>query len=126
MILDVDTTTQTESVNVEVDGFGQVLKRWDLADIISAAMRAGGDNPSLFVAAAPNDWFHNNAVAYRSSDNSLLVSSRENFVICIDYDTGAINLGDPTSNGISFIYCAPMRDIALKPSSDRSARFRQL
>ncbi len=104
MILDVDTTTQTESVNLEVDKAGTVLKTWNLADIITAAMTAGGDNASLFVHPAPTDWFHNNATAYRASDNSLIVSSRENFVIALDYDSGAIKwlLGDPTKHWHQF------------------------
>ncbi|MGB9475035.1 MAG: aryl-sulfate sulfotransferase [Candidatus Udaeobacter sp.] len=104
MILDVDTVDRTESVNLEVDASGNVLRTWNLADIISAAMIAGGDDPSLFVFPAPNDWFHNNATAYRSSDNSLIVSSRENFVIALDYDSGTIKwiLGDPTKHWYEF------------------------
>jgi hypothetical protein len=104
IILDVDTADQTESVNLEVDAAGNVLRTWKLADIISAAMIAGGDDPSLFVFPAPNDWFHNNACAYRSSDNSLIVSSRENFVIALDYDSGNIKwiLGDPTKHWYEF------------------------
>jgi arylsulfate sulfotransferase len=104
MILDVDTVDQTESVNLEVDATGNVLRTWNLADIISAAMIAGGDDPSEFVYPAPIDWFHNNACAYRSSDNSLIVSSRENFVIAIDYDSGMIKwiLGDPTKHWYEF------------------------
>ena len=103
-IMDVDTTDWTECVNIEVDAFGNVLKTWNLADIITAAMIAGGDDPNLFVAPAPNDWFHNNATAYRSSDNSLIVSSRENFVIALDYDSSAIKwiLGDPTKHWYEF------------------------
>jgi arylsulfate sulfotransferase len=104
MILDVDTVDQTESVNLEVNAAGNVLRTWKLADIIGAAMIAGGDDPSLFVFPAPNDWFHNNACAYRSSDNSLIVSSRENFVIALDYDSGNIKwiLGDPTKHWYEF------------------------
>lgn len=104
MILDVDTIDQTESVNLEVDAAGNVLRIWNLADIISAAMIAGGDDPSEFVYPAPTDWFHNNTCAYRSSDDSLIVSSRENFVIAIDYDSGAIKwiLGDPTKHWYEF------------------------
>jgi arylsulfate sulfotransferase len=104
MVLDVDTVNQTESVNLEVDAAGNVLRSWNLADIISAAMIAGGDDPSQFVYPAPIDWFHNNASAYRSSDNSLIVSSRENFVIAIDYDSGTIRwiLGDPTKHWYEF------------------------
>src|SRR4029077_4464461 len=90
IILDANTTSFSESVNIEVDASGNVLKTWNLAAIISAAMSAGGDDPSQFVYPAPNDWFHNNSVAYNRADDSLIVSSRENFLICIDYQTGAI------------------------------------
>jgi arylsulfate sulfotransferase len=104
LIIDVDTNAWTESVDIEVDAAGNVLKTWNLADIISAAMIAGGDDPTKFVHPAPIDWFHNNATAYRPSDNSLIVSSRENFVISIDYDSGAIKwiLGDPTKHWHQF------------------------
>jgi len=78
-----------------------------MVDIITAAMKAGGDDPTLFVhplAPFPGDWFHNNAVAYNRADDSLLVSSRENFVICLDYKTSAIKwiLGDPTKQWFQF------------------------
>ena len=98
MILDAHTTSFYGCVNIEVDASGNVLKTWNWAEIISAAMRAGGDDPSRFVYPTPNDWFHNNAVAYNRADNSLMVSSRDNFLICVDYDTAEIKwiLGDPT------------------------------
>jgi arylsulfate sulfotransferase len=104
IILDADTTTHLESVSIEVDASGRILKTWDMAHIISAAMIAGGDDPSQFVYAAPNDWFHNNSVAYNRADDSLIVSSRENFLICLDYETGAIKwiLGDPTKKWHQF------------------------
>ena len=43
-------------------------------------------------------------MAYNRADNSLIVSSRENFLICIDYETGAIRwiLGDPTKKWYQF------------------------
>ncbi len=99
LILDVNSEKYIASVHLEVDGnTGAILKRWNLAKIISAAMIAGGDDPTGFVREANGrydfqafqDWTHNNAVTYRSSDNSIIISSRENFVICIDYDTSAI------------------------------------
>ena len=101
IILDVDTTTYFESTLIEVGVSGRVLKTWNMANIIRAAMIAGGDDPSQFVYPAPNDWFHNNSVAYNRADDSLIVSSRENFLICLDYDTGLIKwiLGDPTKSG---------------------------
>jgi len=112
IILEANTTSYYESVDVEVDASGRVLKTWNLADIISAAMRAGGDDPRQFVYATPNDWFHNNSVAYNRADDSLIVSSRENFLICVDYETGAIKwiLGDPTKKWHQF---ASLRRYAL-------------
>lgn len=102
--VEVDTPEWVESVIMEVDYAGQVLKTWNMADIISAAMIAGGDDPSQFVYPSPTDWFHNNAVTYNRADDSLIVSSRENFLICIDYETGAIKwiLGDPTKHWYEF------------------------
>jgi hypothetical protein len=97
LLLEVDTTTDVESIILEVGKKGTVQKRWNMYQIIANAMRAGGDDPSAFVRRG-QDWFHNNSVTYRASDNSLIVSSRENFVIALDYASGAIKwiLGDKT------------------------------
>jgi hypothetical protein len=67
-------------------------------------MIASGDDPSQFVFPTPTDWFHNNGAAYNRADDSLIISSRENFVICIDYETKAIKciLGDPTKKWYQF------------------------
>ncbi len=104
LILDADTSAYFESTNIEVDAAGNVLKTWDLAKIVSAAMVAGGDDPSQFVYPSPQDWFHNNSVAYNRADDSIIISSRENFVICLDYETGTIKwiLGDPTKKWYQF------------------------
>jgi arylsulfate sulfotransferase len=104
IILEADTASQVESVIIEVASSGAALKRWDMADIITQAMIAGGDDPHQFVYPAPTDWFHNNAVTYNRADDSLIVSSRENFLICIDYETSAIKwiLGDPTKKWYQF------------------------
>jgi arylsulfate sulfotransferase len=104
IILDADTTTDYNSVNIEVDASGRVLKTWNMANIISAAMIAGGDDPSQFVHHSPTDWFHLNGVTYNRADDSLIVSSRENFLICLDYETSAIKwiLGDPTKKWYQF------------------------
>jgi arylsulfate sulfotransferase len=118
VILDANTESWLESVNVEVDASGKVVKTWKLGDIISAAMIAGGDDPSQFVYDSPNDWFHNNAATYNRADDSLIVSSRENFLICIDYETSAIKwiLGDPTKNWHQFPSLAKYA-LALAPGS---------
>ncbi len=116
-LLEADTTDYYESVVMEVDFSGRLLKTWNLADIISAAMRAGGDDPSQFVfkrtEESNNDWFHNNAVTYNRADDSVILSSRENFVIAIDYETGAIKwiLGDPTKKWYQF---PSLRQFALR------------
>jgi hypothetical protein len=115
MLIGVDTTTQQESVILEIDTCGNVLKRWDMATILRNAITLGGEDPSTFVRDAHvplqsnDDWFHNNAVTYRKSDNSLIVSSRENFVICLDYDTAAIKwiLGDTTKKWYTFLSLRP-------------------
>src|SRR5258705_12596793 len=104
IILDANTTTQYNWDNIEVDASVRVLKQWNLANIISAAMRAGGDDPSQFVYPTPTDWFHNNGVTYNRADDSVIISSRENFLICLDYETSAIKwiLGDPTKEWYQF------------------------
>jgi hypothetical protein len=60
-----------------------------------------------FIATAPDDWFHNNSIAYDAADNSLLVTGRHQSTICkIDY----------TSGTLSWIIAAP--DYWKKPLSD--------
>ena len=105
LLIEPDTHTWFESVILEVDeADGHVLKTFNMGDIISAAMIAGGDDPSHFVYHSPVDWFHNNGAAYNRADNSVTISSRENFVICLDYNTQAIKwiLGDPTKKWYQF------------------------
>ena len=98
IILQADTTTDYNAVDIEVDASGRVLKVWNMAHIISAAMRAGGDDPSQFVFSSPTDWWHGNSATYNRADDSVIISSRENFLVCLDYETNAIKwiLGDPT------------------------------
>jgi len=105
LLIEPDTTSYFESVILEIDkSDGTVLRTFNMAAIISAAMIAGGDDPSQFVFPTPTDWFHNNGAAYNRADDSLIVSSRENFLICIDYETRAIKwiLGDPTKKWHQF------------------------
>ena len=106
LLIDPDTTSYFESIILEVDSRdGHVLKTFNMAAIISAAMIAGGDDPSQFVFPTPtDDWFHLNGAAYNRADDSLIVSSRENFLICLDYETSAIKwiLGDPTKKWYQF------------------------
>ena len=104
LLFEVDSKEYLESIIMEIDTAGTLLKTWNMADIISAAMTAGGDDPDQFVFASPGDWFHLNAVTYDRADDSLIISSREDFLICIDYATGAIKwiLGDPEKKWYQF------------------------
>ena len=105
LLIEPDTHAWFESEILEIDeSDGHVLKIFNMADIISKAMVAGGEDPSQFVYHSPTDWFHNNGAAYNRADDSLIVSSRENFVICLDYQTKAIKwiLGDPTKKWHQF------------------------
>lgn len=124
MILDANTKYYTDCVHFEVDRAGRILKKWNLADIVRDAMVAGGDDPTNFVRPANGDtgfgssadWAHDNAVTYRKSDDSIIISSRENFVICIDYDTSAIKwiLGDTTKAWYQY---PSLRKFALLPTN---------
>jgi hypothetical protein len=105
VLIEPDTTSFFESIILEVDSSdGTVLRTFNMAAIISAAMIAGGDDPSQFVFPTPTDWFHNNGATYNRADDSLIISSRENFLICIDYNTTAIKwiLGDPAKKWHQF------------------------
>jgi arylsulfate sulfotransferase len=81
-------------------GFG---KTWDFSQLIAAYMTSQGDDPTLLVRLGI-DWFHSNSSTYDPSDNSIIVSSRENFLMKVDYDTGDIIwiLGDPTKYWYTF------------------------
>jgi arylsulfate sulfotransferase len=80
-----------------------IQSRWDLAAILSSYMSSHGDDAAAFVRPGV-DWFHSNSAIYDPSDDSIIVSSRENFVIKLDYSTGAIKwiLGDPTKYWYTF------------------------
>jgi hypothetical protein len=80
-----------------------VIRTFDLASILTAYMRKNGDDPSAFVRPG-TDWFHVNASVYDPSDNSVIVSSRENFLIKIDYQTKDVVwiLGDPNKYWYTF------------------------
>jgi len=75
----------------------RVIKEFDFGKIISNYMIENGDDPTTFITNS-QDWFHSNAIFYDSTDDSLLVSSRENFIIKIGYENKDIKwiYGDPT------------------------------
>jgi hypothetical protein len=110
LVVEVNTTTETEGVALEFNATsGAVLNTWDMAKIITAAMTAGGDNPQDFVGPLGSDWFHMNSTTYNPADGTQIISSRENFVIDVDYDTPADGikkihwiLGDTTKKWAQF------------------------
>jgi arylsulfate sulfotransferase len=87
----------------EISPRASIIRQWDLAAIISAYMHSQGDDPSLFVRLG-TDWFHINSTTYDANDDTVIVSSRENFVIKLDYTTGDIIwiFGDPKKYWYSF------------------------
>jgi hypothetical protein len=99
----VDGVSELESIAQEITPDGHVITQWDLGGILADAMRAGGDDPTPFVRPG-TDWFHMNTAIYDPADDSVVVSSRENFVIKLDYATGAIRwiFGDPTKYWYTF------------------------
>ena len=111
MLIEAQTIDDNMSCIIEVDAKGALLNSWNFATIVSDAMIAGGDDSSLFVARTA-DWFHSNAAAYWKTNNELVVSSRENFVIAVDYDTKKIKwiLGDSSKAWYGF---ASLRAFAL-------------
>jgi arylsulfate sulfotransferase len=107
LLVELDTNangvSNVESTVAEVTASGVVLKEWDLAAIFTAYMQSQGDNAAAFVRPG-TDWLHTNAVTYDRRDDSLIVSSRENFLFKIDYESGRLLwiLGDPTKYWYTF------------------------
>jgi hypothetical protein len=90
-------------IAVEFDAQGNTLHAWNFQQIIADYMNANGDDAAQFVRPGV-DWFHLNTAIYDPSDNTLIASSRENFVIKVDYDSGQIIwiMGDPTKYWATF------------------------
>ena len=108
----IDGVKHWESLIVEFSDSGSIKKTWDFAKIIGDYMTSQGDDPSLFIRPG-FDWMHINAAAYDPSDDSLVVSSRENFVIKVNYTSSKIIwiFGDP----LKYWYTFPsLRALALQ------------
>jgi len=103
LLAEFDTTTEFDATAEEITPTGSVLMTWSLGDLLSKYMSSHGDDPTAFVRPG-TDWFHINATTYDPRDDSLIVSSRENFVIKLDYATGEPIwiLGDPTKYWYTF------------------------
>lgn len=99
----IDGTPSIESVLVEFDASGKILKQWDFAALLTRYMRQFPEDPGLFVRPGI-DWFHINAATYDPRDDSIIASSRENFVAKFDYSSGDLKwiLGDPSKYWYQF------------------------
>lgn len=88
-----------QSVMAEMTSTGDVIDAWDFDEILKKEILLHGEDPSFLVKNGV-DWFHMNSVIYDSSDDSIIASSRENFVIKIDYKTKKIKwiLGNPNKD----------------------------
>jgi len=88
-----------ESILVEINEKGEVLKEWNMGTILKDVIQSAGGDPSNFVRDGI-DWFHMNSAIYNRANDSLIISSRENFVMSIDYETGKLKwlLGDTTKH----------------------------
>jgi len=111
LLAEFDTSTELDATAEEITPTGSVLMTWSLGDLLSQYMSSHGDDPTTFVRPG-TDWFHLNATTYDPRDDSLIVSSRENFVIKLDYATGEPIwiLGDPTKYWYTF---PSLRQLAL-------------
>lgn len=100
-----DLGTSTDDIVAEISPTSTLppIQVFDMADILTAYMQKNGDDPTAFVRPGA-DWFHLNASTYDPSDNSVIVSSRENFLIKVNYSTHDIIwiLGDPTKYWFTF------------------------
>ncbi len=94
-----NTVDKPASVMVEMTPQGTIMNTWDFDSIIGGQIQVAGEDPLLPVPFVQNgvDWFHMNSQIYVPQDDSIIVSSRENFVIKIDYSTKKIKwiMGDP-------------------------------
>jgi hypothetical protein len=84
-----------KSILIETTPLGSIINAWDFNEIVGGEIRSKGGDPSGFVQNNV-DWFHMNSAIYSPQDDSIIVSSRENFVLKVDYSTKKIKwiMGD--------------------------------
>jgi len=102
-LIEIDATKNgqrlIESILLETDEFGNEIKQWQFSEIFRDYLTANAEDSANFVRDDV-DWFHMNSAIYNQNDNTILVSSRENFVVNIDYESKEIQwlLGDETKH----------------------------
>ena len=90
LLLDVESPGNTESQILAVKTTGKVIKQFKMVTIFDNFLRKNGEAPNSWVRPT-TDWFHNNAATYWAAKNELVVSSRENFVVGINWTTEKID-----------------------------------
>ena len=87
---------QPQSLLIEIDGTGEVLREWSMDSILTDFIVSNGEDESDLVQNG-FDWFHMNSAIYDAANDSVIMSSREEFVISVDYLTKEIEwiLGNP-------------------------------
>jgi hypothetical protein len=103
LLAEFDVQGELDATLADISPTGQIIAGWKIGDLLSAYMSQAGDDPTKFVRPGI-DWFHLNAATYDPGDDSVIVSSRENFIIKLDYATGTPKwiLGDPTKYWYTF------------------------
>jgi hypothetical protein len=100
-----DLGTSIDDIVAEISPFSSQppIQTFGMADILTTYMQKNGDDPSAFVRPGA-DWFHVNASTYDPRDNTVIISSRENFLIKVNYLTHDIVwiLGDPIKYWYTF------------------------
>lgn len=119
MLIDVNATHAVESRILDVKTTGAVVKQFTLGNILSKYLRTHGDTPSGFVFTTTDvTWFHNNASTYWPAKNELVVSSRENFVIGINWTTDSIDWILGTESKRWYVDYPALRPLAITLTSN--------
>lgn len=102
---------------LEIDDEGKVLKEFDFGKILTRYMLENGDDPGNF-DRSPVNWFHANSTIYDPRDDTVISSSRENFIIKVGYDDKEIKwiFGDPNKHW--FINFPSLQNLALTTHPD--------
>lgn len=120
LLLEVDTVDHSESTILEVDKQGRVLETFDISAIFRAAMTSDDINAvnGAWIIDR-HDWFHNNASTYWKRYDTLVVSSRENFVVGIGFTDKKIKwiLGDTTKGWYQSFASLDKFALTLSPGS---------
>ena len=90
LLLDVESPGNTESQILAVKTTGKVIKQFKMVTIFRQYLLAHGETPNGWIRPT-TDWFHNNSATYWPANNELVVSSRENFVVGINWTTNKID-----------------------------------